>query len=36
MRRMKAQNYLFSLVLVAVMYFTIAVLSSPALAGTHA
>jgi hypothetical protein len=28
---MKAQKYLFSLVLVTVMYFTVAVLLSPAL-----
>lgn len=35
---MKAQKYLFSLVLVTVMYFTLAVLLSPgaALAGTSA
>lgn len=33
---MKAQKYLFSLVLVTVMYFTIAVLTSPAISGTSA
>lgn len=30
---MKAQKYLFSLVIVTVMYFTVAVLLSPASAG---
>lgn len=33
---MKAQKYLFSLVIVTVMYFTLAVLFSPTLTGATA